>query len=298
MLQKNKCNSAVSIARLGGLFCAEKSIVGFILKRKGFSINPLTFTKTVLDGLIQEDKILGMIPYFSVEDSDEDASFQTSGTGDKTKTREGTKGFKFMFDKGACFQNELQKLDNSSNYEFIPVLEDGSAQFAIKKDGTLIGFDARLFTGLRKLRLNDEMAGATLEIQIQRTGMTYWQNSADVFEADDFAWNEIAPVAGLNIVTPVLVAAATSTAVSVTNLCSDAPVVGLTDATNWKMSRNGVLEAVSAVSYDPVTLKYTLTHAALVATNKISFVTNKDGQGVYVIDTNYYSGSSMVKTVA
>lgn len=297
MLEKNKCNSVVSTARLGGLFCDEKPIVGFMLKKKGYSIDPASFDKDALDLLIQEDKMIGMISYFSVENNDEDAAFATSGTGNRSKTREGIKRWTFMFDKGACFQNELQKLDNSDSYEFIPVLEDGKAQFAVKRDGTLIGFDAKLFTGVRQLRVNDEMSGATLEVEIQRSGMTYWQNASAVYESDEFGFNELMPVAGLNIELPVLVAAAVSTSVTVSNLCSDTPVVGLTNPTNWKMSRNGTLEAVSAVSYNPVTEVYSLTHSALVADDKIGFTTNKDGYAVYVIDTNYYAGSSIIKTV-
>lgn len=201
-----------------------------------------------------------------------------------------------MFDKGACFQNELQKLDNSSNYEFIPVLEDGKAQFAVQRDGTLIGFDAKLFTGVRQIRLNDEMAGATLEVEIQRTGMTYWQNSSAVFMSLGFGFNEITPVAGLNIELPILVAAAATTVASVSNLCSDSEIVGLIDPLNWKMSRNGVLEAITTLSYDTVSRKYTFTHSALVAGDKIAFLTSKDGYNTYG-DTNYYAGTSNVKTV-
>ena len=113
MLEKNKCNSVVSTARLGGLFCDEKPIVGFMLKKKGYSIDPASFDKDALDLLIQEDKMIGMISYFSVENNDEDAAFATSGTGNRSKTREGIKRWTFMFDKGACFQNEFLRVYSS-----------------------------------------------------------------------------------------------------------------------------------------------------------------------------------------
>ena len=296
MLLQNTCNVSLMTPKLGGLFCDEKAVVGFLLKRRGFEIDPATFNKTALDTLVQEEKLIGSISFFNAEDNDEEASYSTSITGERTKIRDGIKRYRFMFDKGSCFQNELNKLDNSSDWEFIPVFEDGKAIFAVKKDGKLIGFDAKLFTGTRKLKLTDEMAGPSLEVEIQRTGMTYWQNSSGVYESEEFEFNEISPVAGLNITFGVLTAGATTTVLSVTNLCSDSVVTGLTSANNWKMSRNGKLETVSAVSFD--TKNYTLTHKALVANDKVSFLTSENGINVVAVDTNYYSGVSDTKTVA
>ena len=297
MLLQNTCNVSLMTPKLGGLFCDEKAVVGFLLKRRGFEIDPATFNKKALDTLVQEEKLIGSISFFNAEDNDEEASYSTSITGERTKIRDGIKRYRFMFDKGSCFQNELNKLDNSSEWEFIPVFEDGKALFAVKKDGKLIGFDAKLFTGTRKLKLTDEMAGPSLEVEIQRTGMTYWQNSSGVYESDEFGFNELSPVAGLNITFGVLTAGATTTVVTVTNLCSDSVVTGLATATAWKMSRNGALETVSAVSFDTVTQKYRLTHTALVASNKVSFLTSENGINVVAVDTNYYSGVSDTKTV-
>ena len=297
MLLQNTCNVSLMTPKLGGLFCDEKAVVGFLLKRRGFEIDPATFTKIDLDALVQEEKLIGSISFFNDEDNDEEASYSTSITGERTKIRDGIKRYRFMFDKGSCFQNELNKLDNSSDWEFIPVFEDGKALFAVKKDGKLIGFDAKLFTGTRKLKLTDEMAGPSLEVEIQRTGMTYWQNSSGVYESDEFGFNELSPVAGLNITFGVLTAGATTTVVTVTNLCSDSVVAGL-NKTVWKMNRNGALETVSAVSYNSGTQKYTLTHTALVANDKVSFLTSENGINVVAVDTNYYSGVSDTKTVA
>ena len=298
MLLQNTCNVSLMTPKLGGLFCDEKAVVGFLLKRRGFEIDPATFDKEALDTLVQEEKLIGSISFFNAEDNDEEASYSTSITGERTKIRDGIKRYRFMFDKGSCFQNELNKLDNSSEWEFIPIFEDGKALFAVKKDGKLIGFDAKLFTGTRKLKLTDEMAGPSLEVEIQRTGMTYWQNSSGVYESDEFGFNEISPVAGLNIKVGVLTAGATTTVLTVTNLCSDSVVTGLTTATAWKVNRNGVLQPISAVSFDSVTQKYTLTHYSLDPNDKISFLTSRNGINVVAVDTNYYSGVSDTKTVA
>ena len=297
MLLQNTCNVSLMTPKLGGLFCDEKAVVGFLLKRRGYEIYPATFNKTALDTLVQEEKLIGSISFFNAEDNDEEASYSTSITGERTKIRDGIKRYRFMFDKGSCFQNELNKLDNSSDWEFIPVFEDGKALFAVKKDGKLIGFDAKLFTGTRKLKLTDEMAGPSLEVEIQRTGMTYWQNSSGVYESDEFGFNELSPVAGLNITLGVLTAGATTTVVTVTNLCSDSVVTGLTTATAWKMNRNGELETVTVASFNPVTQKYTLSHNPLDADDQISFLTSKNGINVVAVDTNYYSGVSDTKIV-
>ena len=153
MLLQNTCSVSLMTPKLGGLFCDEKAVVGFLLKRRGFEIDPATFDKTALDTLVQEEKLIGSISFFNAEDNDEEASYSTSITGERTKIRDGIKRYRFMFDKGSCFQNELNKLDNSSDWEFVPVFEDGKALFAVKKDGKLIGFDAKLFNGTRKFKL-------------------------------------------------------------------------------------------------------------------------------------------------
>ena len=297
MLLQSTCNVSLMTPKLGGLFCDEKAVVGFFLIRRGFEIDPKDFDKVALDDLVQDEKLIGCISFFNAEDNDEEASYSTSITGERTKIRDGIKRYRFMFDKGSCFQNELNKLDNSSDWEFIPVFEDGKALFAVRRNGKISGFEAKLFTGTRKLKLANEMAGPSLEVEIQRTGMTYWQNSSGVYESDEFGFNEISPVAGVNIKFGVLTSGATTTVLTVTNLCSDSVVTGLTDASTWKVNRNGNLDNVLAVSFNYDTKKYTLTHSALVADDKISFRISGNGHKIVSVDTNFYSGVSETKTV-
>ena len=127
--------------------------------------------------------------------------------------------------------------------------------------------------------------------------MTYWQNSSGVYESDEFGFNEISPVAGLNITFGVLMAGAMITEVTVTNLCSDSVVTGLANLNYWKMNRNGAFGIISVVSFNPYTQKYTLTHPALVANDKVSFITSENGINVVAVDINYYSGVSDTKIV-
>lgn len=296
-MRKLKCSITQLIPRLGGLFCAEKELIGFYLKRKGFNIDPEEFAKTDLDTLIKEDKLIGMLGFFSVENNDQDSDYATSVTKERRKTIQGTKGFRFVFDKGSCFQNELNKLDGSENYEFIPVFKGGAALFAQNKDGSIKGFDSRLFIGIKQLQVSADVAGSTLEVDITPRGMAAWQDSAVMYENNEFGFDEIAPVAGLDIQVPVLVAAATTTTVRITELCADSVVSGLTTAANWKMERNGVLEAVAGTVTE-VNGNYTFTHAAFVAADKIRFLTYVTGYPVYVMDTSYYAGASEIEIVA
>lgn len=296
-MKKLTCSLSEFIPRIGGSFCPSKVLTSFMLKRKGFNIDPATFDKEALDELISQDKLIGPFDFFSVEDNDQEADFATSVNKTRRQTIPGTKGFRFMFDKGTCFQNELNKLDNSTNYEFIPIFQGGGALWAVNSDGTVKGFDANLFVMIMKLQVSADVAGSTLEIDITPKGMGAWQGSTVMYEGVEFGFDEISPVTGLNIELPILVAAATTTTVTITELCADAPVSGLTSVANWKMERNGVLEAVTGTITE-VNGKYTFTHAALVAGDKIRFLTMADGFPVYPFDTNYYTGASDIETVA
>ena len=146
MLKQSFCGSAEMIARLGGAFCGEKLVTGFALLDRRVEIDPATFNKTALDKIIQEDKFIGKISFFNVEDNDQEADYNTSVRKERSRSIPGTKGYRFTFDKGSSFQNELAKLDNSDNYSFVPIFEDGSALFAIKANGKLMGFACKLFS--------------------------------------------------------------------------------------------------------------------------------------------------------
>ena len=78
MLKQSFCGSAEMIARLGGAFCGEKLVTGFALLDRRVEIDPATFNKTALDKIIQEDKFIGKISFFNVEDNDQEADYNTS----------------------------------------------------------------------------------------------------------------------------------------------------------------------------------------------------------------------------
>lgn len=296
MLKIQTCADASLVARLGGMFCGDKQVVGFFLKQKGFTIDPATFDKEEMDKLIKEDKLIGMIDYYSVEDNDQEADYATSVNKVRVKTVEGVKGFRFMFSKGACFQNELSKLDGA-NYEVIPVFIDGSWLLAKNRDGKVIGFDSKLFVGIRRLQTGSEVAGSTLEIDILPSGMAYWQNNSVTLVSDEIAFNEVNPIEGIKVdfVTPI--AGDTTLDVTITHNCSGALVSGLTTPTSWKLKRNGVEETVTSITEVDGTGKYKFTIPAVVTGDKLELVISVLGHKVYALDTRYYAISNeVVKT--
>lgn len=297
MLKQSFCGSAEMIARLGGAFCGEKLVTGFALLDRRVEIDPATFNKTALDKIIQEDKFIGKISFFNVEDNDQEADYNTSVRKERSRSIPGTKGYRFTFDKGSSFQNELAKLDNSDNYSFVPIFEDGSALFAIKANGKLMGFACKLFVGVKKLKTTSEVSGSTLEVDILPDAMIYWQKSENVFESDEFSFNEINPIIKLAVSTGVLTNTATTTKVKVTEAFSNANVTGLTDAAKWKIEEDGMIGNITNVAYDASAQEYTLTHSALATGKKVRFITSDNGLRVISLDTNYYTGESELKSV-
>ena len=297
MLKQSFCGSAEMIARLGGAFCGEKLVTGFALLDRRVEIDPATFNKTALDKIIQEDKFIGKISFFNVEDNDQEADYNTSVRKERSRSIPGTKGYRFTFDKGSSFQNELAKLDNSDNYSFVPIFEDGSALFAIKANGKLMGSACKLFVGVKKLKTTSEVSGSTLEVDILPDAMIYWQKSENVFESDEFSFNEINPIIKLAVSTGVLTNTATTTKVKVTEAFSNANVTGLTDAAKWKIEEDGVIGNITNVAYDASAQEYTLTHSALATGKKVRFITSDNGLRVISLDTNYYTGESELKSV-
>lgn len=292
-----KCSVSDMTARLGGLFCDDEQVYAFLLVDRSVRFDPATFTKTILDDFIQKDKIIGAVKFFSAEDIDVDPTYTDSSTGESTKQNDGIKKWNFMFNKGNCFQNQLQKLDKSERYAFMPIFKDGSLLGQLMKDGRIKGFNAKTFTGIKKIKTTAEGGGSTLRVDLLPDAMKYWQGQSAVVESDEVDFNDLNPVTGVSIdILSPLTAGATTTKVKVTNMCADSPVTGLNTPGKWMLSRNGTLEAITAVA--ELNGVYTFTHAALASNDKVFFVIYDAGYPVYVLDTDYYAGQSIEEKVA
>ncbi|WP_123890039.1 hypothetical protein [Chryseobacterium indoltheticum] len=283
------------MARIGGIFCDEKQALGFMLVDRSIKFDPATFSKTILDGFIAQDKIIGTVKDFNAEDADVDPGFTDMSNGERIQNTIGMKRWNLTFYRGNCFQNQIQKLNRSERYGIMFVLEDGSVLGREMKDGTVKGFDVKLFTGVKKIKTAAEGGGSSLMIDLTRTAMSPWQATSILMQDDEVDFLEVNPVAALDIKVPILTVGATTTVVNVSNMCADSVVSGLNEPDNWKMVDNDVLKAITAVS--EINGAYTLTHPALVVDHLVSFKTDNAGYPVVAIDTNYYAGESMKKTV-
>ncbi|KQR93297.1 hypothetical protein ASG01_08860 [Chryseobacterium sp. Leaf180] len=295
MLNLKKCAVALAVAYLGGIMCDEKQVLGIMLVDRSVRIDPANFVKSTLDGLIASNKIIGTLKDFNAEDADVDPAYTDLQNGDRNKNTIGRKGWNITFFKGSCFQNQIQKLDKSENYGIILVYEDGSFLAQQLKDGKIKGFDVKLFTGVKKVKTGTEGGGSMLMIDVTRSAMAAWQGSSAIYESPEIDFMEIQPVAALDLKIGILSAGATTTTVTISHLCADSPVTGLTDATKFQLVRNEVPEAITSMS--SVGNVYTLTHAALAADQSVYFKTNTVGNPVIVLDTNYYAGRSVTKNV-
>lgn len=293
-----KCDNAASMALLGGLQCEIPKMVGVAFWKPG-TIFSDSFGKAELDTLTQESGFIGGVMADGIENNDAEATYSESIMKIRSQTDAGRKGWNLTFEKTPCFHNELNKLNNTENWHFTPILEDGSLFAYEGNDGVRKPFAAKLFVGMYRLPIMGvEEKGTMLGVDLLPKALWQWQNNGVVLTNSEIDFTEVNPVAGVSITAPALVAAAVTTAVKVSNLCSDAAIGGLTTVDMWKMERDGVLESVTAVSYNADTKEYTLTHAALVAGDKVRFLLSENGNNIVAIDTNYYSGTSAIKTVA
>ena len=291
-----KCSTQAAMALLGGQYCEIGKMVGVALWSPDTVFSD-SFGKTELDDAVFAGKFIGAIMADSLENNDTDPTFKESLLKVRSQEDFGRKGFNLTFEKTPCFHNELIKLHNSTNWYFTPIMDNGSIFAYVSNDGTKRPFPVKMFVGLYKLPiLGVEEKGTILGIDLLPKGLNYWQNNGIVLENSEIDFTEVNPVAGLNIEVPILTAGATTTTVKVTNLCSDSVIGGLS-LVKWKIEKNGDLSAVTAISFDPEKKAYTLTHAALVAGEKVRFLISENGNNIVAVDTNYYAGSSQLKTV-
>lgn len=297
MFIANYCPQTDMLPLLGGKFCGTKRMVGFMLFASGTTFAE-DFDKEALDALVATGDVVGFLKPNTIEDNNSDPTYAESNVGDRSQTLAGRKGWRFVFVKSSCFQNELNKLNQSENWDFAPVLEDGSIVLRKTKAGTYAGFAAKTFVGLYNLPImGGEDTGSVLEVDLLGS-LNQWQNDAHILSATDFDFNEVNPIAGLNIYPTAPLTTTVVSTVKVKNLCSDVDVVGLTDISNWMIERNGVLEAPSGtITYDANNKTYSFSHTIFVVGDKISFVIMKNGVPIYVKDTSYYSGRSEIETV-
>lgn len=303
MFTSLKCSNKDAVAFLGGASCNIPRMIGFALWAKGttFAAN---FGKTDLDNLIKGGSFIGSVMADAIENNDTEATFSESLMKIREETDRGRKGWNFTFKKSPCFHSELNKLNNSENWAFTPVLEDGSIMVYQGKDGLFRPFAAKVFVGMYRLPIMGvEESGTIVGIDLMPKALHNMQESAVVLENTNIDFAEIEPVAAVSIdvLTP-LVADMTSIQVKVSGKCSDISVLGLTTAANWKVyDVGGDTEFTpTSVSYNAANQVYTLTIANTVidANEDYEIKLSSNGSDVIIVGTSAYAGKSALLTAS
>lgn len=305
MFVENSCTQKELLPLLGGKFCGSKILTGFNFISRGTKIDPETFGKTELDELVQNGQFLGYLSFDQGEDNNADPSYSETTQNKRVQKIRGRKGWVTTFEKSVCFDNQIDKLNNSQSWAVIPVLEDGSAVFKKNTDGTIEGFDCRLFHSIYNLPLTADVTGSMLEIDLEETAD--WQALKGLYSPDDFSFREIEPVAGVSIEIDETSFVSGQLAIGfeadVNYLCSSDAIVGIEDDLSiWLAVVNGSgigIQSINVAVEDPTKFTFRLqTATPLLSGDKVSIELNDGINTIVPVDTAYITGSSQTATVA
>lgn len=296
MFTTYKCSNKDAVAFLGGANCNIPRMTGFALWAKGTTFDS-AFGKTDLDDLIKAESFIGSVMADGIENNDAEATYSESLMKIRSQTDRGRKGWNFTFRKSPCFHSELNKLNNSENWAFTPILEDGSVMVYRGKDGVLRPFPVKIFVGMYMLPIMGvEESGTVVGIDLMPNALHNMQENGVVLENNEIDFSEIEPVAALNIdIVSALTDASTSIQVKANGKCSDISVLGLTNAQYWQLVNvsEDTAHSITAVSYNAANQVYTLTFTAtIVAQDEYKVKLSNNGSDVVVVGNTAYAGES------
>ena len=205
------------------------------------------------------------------------------GSGYKTVTGELPYEYEVMFDNnGVNFWKALRKLNSKDSYNCAFYDVEGNKIFTSNKQGDIFkGFQAKmLFVGQYKGKEGNNPAEVKMNIQLADTGEMERQVwiSGDILDFD--AKSDLDGVNDLYLATTGTTPTTSTTSWSFTNTLADRSqyVAGI-PLSNWAIKKVNVTTGAttyvipSAVSENPVTKTYTLTHAALTTGFTYSVIT-------------------------
>jgi len=295
MFVENSCNQKALLPLLGGKNCSLGILKGFHLFDRSVRIDPSNFSKTDLDELVQNGQSLGFLEFDQAEDNNADPTYSETVQNKRVMKIRGRKGWSLTFEKGVCFDNEMDKLNNSQSWSVVPIFEDGKAVFKKNDDGTIKGFDCRTFHETYNLPLTGDVTGTMLMIDIEET--VEWQSEKGLYTPDDFNFTELEPVAGASIEIQEPLTAGSDVVADVQYLCSSSEIIGIDDTSIWNAVVNGVGVTVNSIVADETNLTFTLA-TPLVATDVVELEINDGVNTIVAIDTMYITGISQKITVA
>ena len=249
------CSDATSRA-VGSYGCPFKFQLpdGVILLKKGFFVPAgQDFSKTYLQGLIQEGIAIPLLNSFGFEPINEDDVLETSVTGVNDLARKGLTSLKFMFKKGIAFEKELEKLTSFGRFDVWVVDKSGNF-LGVEKSGGFGGWSAGLALARAKTwNTGSESEGKDFEIQLTQPGERKNVTWIEASQLDFFAPTEID---GVN---PVVLTfedalgpvppASSDTSLKIKAVASDGstPIEGLTDS-DFLVEIDGAIVNVTGAS--------------------------------------------------
>jgi hypothetical protein len=205
------------------------------------------------------------------------------GSGYKTVTGELPYEYEVMFDNnGVNFWKALRKLNSKDSYNCAFYDVEGNKIFTSNKKGDVFkGFQAKmLFVGQYKGKEGNNPAEVKMNIQLADTGEMERQVWISGETLDFDAKSDLDGVNDLYLATTGTTPTTSTTSWSFTNTLADRSqyVAGI-PLSNWAIKKVNVATGAityvipSAVSENPVTKTYTLTHAALTTGFTYSVIT-------------------------
>ena len=190
----------------------------------------------------------------------------TDGSGKKTVSGELPYEYELMFkNQGLNFWKAMRSLDSAGVYDITFYDVEGNEFFTRSKAGLPKGFGSYLIkTGQYKGKEGNSPAEFKTIIQLsdykEMERMAYISSD----ELDYSAQSDLEGVNSVSLIASPLITAATSLVVTTTLLDKTHFVDGLL-VTNWRLRKNGVVVAISAITANAVNNTYTLTIPAASA---------------------------------
>lgn len=247
---------------LAGCRQDRKRVTALGLVQKGF-VFASEITKDYMRSLQQDGTLIMLQGVVSFEDSTADDNIITrAGSGIKVVAGKNPYEHTVTFDNGINFHKALTSLSGYGNYDLILFDVDNSMFFTVTKSGSAKGFTLGMFENGKYMGANGTDASSqTILLQlIERAEIDErmsWIESNEL----DFSYGELSGVNEVVVSVNPIVTLSTSIVVSAFLQDKTHPVEGLLVG-DFSVIRNGVAITPSAVSYSPVTKKYTLTVTA------------------------------------
>ncbi len=256
-------------------------ILGIILVQADTDLTGIE-KKEVLDKLIKDGVAFPYTPVFDFEQTTADNPVITSGSGRKARSFRALPEFTFTFDGGMC---QAKSLANKLNGDWdLVIVSDKGEVVTTNKRGTITkGFKLQYQdVGTYKFMNSAGTEAESVTFMVQFADANEFNERMEIllFDNTDYDSGEIKGAEDVALVGEVK--AGTEITVTVVNACNyDAKVVGIEEATNWKV--NGV-EPTNVTANVSKPGEYTLTVASLTAGEDYRITLNAEdiAGGLYI----------------